>query len=179
MSGLSFRIVREFLELRLPLAEIELSNIPHHSFTHRHLQSGEEDKLAQIQNLCFNGTWGYNPNTAEDITYYLNLSHCFPRDVVLFCDGDKTAGYCWTKLSQETAKVESKGCIHMLGVDPDYRGKGLGRIALLTGLAYLKNNGARIAEIVVDSENKTARNLYKSVGFQKRTTTLWYEKPVD
>jgi ribosomal protein S18 acetylase RimI-like enzyme len=64
----------------------------------------------------------------------------------------------------------------MLGVDPDYRERGIGRIALLAGLNYLKSKGASIAEITVDSENKAARALYDSVGFRRWSGSLWYEK---
>ncbi len=66
----------------------------------------------------------------------------------------------------------------MLGVDPDYRGRGIGKIALLAGLSYLKNKGIRVAEITVDSKNEVACALYRSVGFKLWTTTLWYEKAI-
>jgi mycothiol synthase len=67
----------------------------------------------------------------------------------------------------------------MLGVDPDYRGSGLGRKLLLAGLSYLKRKGLQIAELTVDSENKVACALYKSMGFKPWTSSLWYEKRLD
>ncbi|MBA7679601.1 Mycothiol acetyltransferase [subsurface metagenome] len=64
----------------------------------------------------------------------------------------------------------------MLGVDPDYRGRGTGKKVLLAGLAYLKSKGRRVIELTVDSENRAACALYRSAGFKLRTSSLWYEK---
>lgn len=179
LSGLGFRVVRRFLELRLPLADPP--DAAHNTYSCRHLQPGEEDKLTQIQNRCFTGTWGYNPNTTEEIIYSINLSHCSPEDVVLTCEGDKLIGYCWTGINceTETANGKRKGRILMMGVDPDYRGKGTGKIVLLAGLSYLKSKGVQVVELTVDSENKAACALYRSAGFQTWTSSLWYEKAID
>jgi mycothiol synthase len=67
----------------------------------------------------------------------------------------------------------------MMGVDPDYRGRGLGRQLLLAGLSYLKSKDLRRVELTVDSENKEACTLYKSVGFKLWTSSLWYEKRLE
>ena len=67
----------------------------------------------------------------------------------------------------------------MLGVDPDYRGKGVGKGVLLAGLSYLKSKGLRVAELTVDSRNKVACSLYQSVGFKTWLSSLWYEKVID
>ena len=181
LSRLGFQAVRRFLELRRQLAEVHLTDAPHHNYISQHLQSGEEDKLTQIQNHCFADTWGYNPNTTEEIAYSLRLSHCSPEDVVLIYDGDKSVGYCWTKINFETevADGEKKGRIFMLGVDPDYRGKRIGKIALRAGLDYLKNKGVRVVELTVDSENKVACALYRSAGFKTWTNSLYYEKTIE
>jgi mycothiol synthase len=67
----------------------------------------------------------------------------------------------------------------MLGVDPDYRGRGIGRMALRAGLSYLKEKGVAVVELTVDSENPAAYSLYESSGFRVLTRSLYYEKPVD
>ena len=181
LSRLDFRPVREFPELRLQLDEVCPPDATHHNYISRHLQYGEEDVLAQIQNRCFADTWGYNPNTAKEIAYSLQLSHCSPEDVVLIYDGDKPIGYCWTKIECETEVVDGKrkGRILMIGVDPEYRGKEIGKIALRAGLTYLKNKGVQVVELRVDSENKVARALYRSAGFKTWTSSLCYEKAID
>jgi mycothiol synthase len=67
----------------------------------------------------------------------------------------------------------------MLGVAPDYRGKGIGKKLVLAGITRLKSKGLQVAELTVDSENKAACALYKSLGFEVQTSTLWYEKTIN
>ncbi|MEE9399016.1 MAG: GNAT family N-acetyltransferase [Dehalococcoidales bacterium] len=179
LPRLGFQVVRHFLELRLTLTGTRLPDDTSVNFSRRHLKSGQENILAQIQNRSFTGLWGYNPNTTEEITYYINLSSSSPKDVLLVYDGDKPVGYCWTAINGEAVKGEKMGRICMLGVDPDYRDRGIGRIALVAGLNYLQSSGVQVAELTVDSENRAARALYHSVGFKEWSRSLWYEKAVD
>ena len=67
----------------------------------------------------------------------------------------------------------------MLGVDPDYRGKGISRKLVLAGLARLRSKGLQVAELTVDSENIAACTLYQSLGFEDQANTLWYEKVIN
>jgi len=67
----------------------------------------------------------------------------------------------------------------MLGVAPDYRGKGIGKQLVRAGLARLRSKGLQIAELTVDSENKAACALYRSIGFEVQAKTLWYEKVIN
>jgi len=67
----------------------------------------------------------------------------------------------------------------MLGVVPDYRGKGIGKRLVLAGLARLRSKGLQIAELTVDSENKAACALYQSLGFKVQANTFWYGKVID
>jgi len=180
LSRLGFERVRRFLELRLDIADVHWPDIDQATLGCRYLQRGEEDKLTQIQNRAFAGTWGYNPNTVEEITYRTNLSTYSPEDIVLTCEGDKVIGYCWTGIAcKGGVPSERKGQIFMLGLDPDYRGKGIGKKILLAGLAHLKSRSLQVAELTVDSENKAACALYKSIGFKVRTISFWYEKVIN
>ncbi len=181
LPRLGFRVVRQFLELRRPLDEVNPPEVAQNAFICRHLSHGETETLTRIQNRCFTGDWGYNPNTTEEIAYYIKMSHGSPEDVILVYAADKPVGYCWTMIDREVAAAggQRKGRIYMLGVDPDYRHRRIGRIALLAGLDYLKNKGAQVAEITVDSENQAACALYNSVGFKKWSSSLWYEKAID
>ena len=137
--------------------------------------------MAVKQNNSFAGHWGFNPNTVEEIIYRINLSNCSPEDVILAYDGDKLVGYCWVRISREGegAGGKRKGRFSMLGVEPACRRGGVGRRLLLAGLAYLKSKGMQVVELTVDSENEAAYALHRSVGFQVRTSSLWYEKVID
>lgn len=176
LTRMGFTFVRRFLELRLDLTEMVLPEISKIASRCRPLQPSEEGRLTQLQNRSFAGTWGFNPNTIEEITYRINLPNSSPDDIFLIFDSDKPVGYCWTRTESWKKTV---GRIYMLGVDPDYRGRGLGRQLLLAGLSCLKSKSLRVAVLTVDSENKAARVLYKSVGFELWKSSLWYEKGLD
>ena len=179
LSKLGFRFARRFLQLGLDMAKVRWGDINKAASQCRHLHYGEEDKLTQIQNRSFAGTWGYNPNTVEEIIYRTNLTNCSPEDVILASAGDKIIGYCWARIIYEADGKGKKGQILMLGVDPDYRGGGAGKGVLLAGLSYLKSKDLRVAELTVDSANKAACSLYRSVGFKISSSSLWYEKLID
>jgi len=180
LSKLGFRFARIFLEVRVNISRACWQDTNRTALQFCHLHRGEEDKLAQIQNRSFAGLWGYNPNTTEEIIYYLGLANCYPEDVILAYDGDRIVGYCWTRIhSVETTTDERKGQIHMLGVDPEYRGKGIGKQVLLAGLFHLKSKGLQVVELTVDSRNQAARSLYRSVGFKVLASNLWYEKTIN
>ncbi|MGD2125136.1 MAG: GNAT family N-acetyltransferase [Desulfobacteraceae bacterium] len=179
-SGLGFKFIRRFLELKLDFYNIDLPDVKKGAFVIRELRSGEENKLTEIQNRSFAGTWGFNPNTPEEIVYRISLSGSSPENVIMAYEADKPIGYCWSKVNPEENAVrgENRGQIHMMGVDPDYQKKGIGKEILLTELARLKSKGIEVVELTVDSENQAARSLYASVGFEVCSTTEWYEKAV-
>jgi mycothiol synthase len=177
LSRLGFGFIRRFLKLRLDMAELCRQDTGQSDLVCRHLEIGEENKLTQIQNRCFVGSWGYNPNTVEEVIYSVNLGNCSVEDVILACEGDEAVGYCWTRLPYPvTGEEKRRGQIFMLGVAPEYRGSGFGKVILLAGLSYLQSKGIEVAELTVDSTNETACALYYSIGFKVWASILWYEK---
>jgi mycothiol synthase len=180
LNKLGFSLVRRFLELGLDIANVGELDMAQEAPSYHYIQHGEEEKLTQLQNRAFAGTWGYNPNTVEEINFRVNSSNCSREDIVLIYEGDKAIGYCWTGISYEEGIPSiRKGRILMLGVAPDYRGKGIGKKLVLAGLARLKSQGLQVAELTVDSENKAAYALYQSLGFEVQANTFWYEKVIN
>jgi mycothiol synthase len=180
LAKLECQLIRNFFEMKLDIHNTRLPAARRDSITSRRLKPMEENLLTEIQNRCFTGTWGFNPNTTEEIAYRLNMQGRSPDDVILTFLEDRLAGYCWTLINaEENAKrVKNKGLIHMLGVDPAYRNQEIGKAILLNGLEDLKGKGVDIVELTVDSQNPAACSLYESVGFEVYAKTEWYEKAV-
>ncbi|MEE9496125.1 MAG: GNAT family N-acetyltransferase [Desulfobacterales bacterium] len=180
LMKLEFQFIRHFFEMKLDFNNIQLPAAGHGPTTSHRLKSGEENLLTEIQNRSFADTWGFTPNTEEEIAYRLNMHGRSPDDVILTYLGDHPVGYYWIIINaEENAKrKKNKGLIHMLGVDPDYRQQEIGKAILLNGLEDLKNKGVDIVELTVDSENPAACSLYESVGFEVYAKTEWYEKTV-
>ena len=181
LSQLGFQAVRRFYELSLDISEADIETFSQIDMAWRYLKTGEEEMLAQIQNRCFADTWGYNPNTARDIAWWLKVKGTSPGDIILALDGTQVIGYCWTRLETDCTPAPSKcrGRIFMLGVLPGHRGKGIGRKLLNAGISHLKRKGRHIIDITVDSHNASAMALYRSFGFQVREQTIWYERVIN
>src|SRR4030042_4513005 len=178
LPKLGFKYVRRYLELFLDIDKIPDQALEQAGKECRQLLPGEEAKLADIQNRAFADHWGYHPNTPETIAYDISLSHRSPQNIVVTCEENFIRGYCWTEIIDVTTASGNRkhGIIYMIGTDPGYRGKGLGKKVLLAGLSYLKSKGINTVSLSVDSENKVAYELYRSMGFEERGSTLWYEK---
>jgi mycothiol synthase len=91
---------------------------------------------------------------------------------------NRPIGYCWTRIMIEENPTTDRvrGEIHMLGVDPEFQKKGIGRNVLLAGLAELNSSGVTIVELTADGADAVALGLYKSVGFQVCSRIEWFEK---
>ena len=134
---------------------------------------GDEERLTQVQNASFDGSWGFCPNTVEEVSYRAGMSVCTPEGILLLTHGDDTAGYCWTFIEGDSQNPV--GVIGMIGIVPAYRGRGLGRPILGAGMEYLQSFGAKYIKLDVDGENSAAIGLYTSVGFKKANELHWFE----
>jgi mycothiol synthase len=177
MQRLGLSYIRVFFELQLDPDNFQLPTINPGKYINRSLLRGEEGRLTALQNRCFAGSWGFNPNTAAEIVYWLNMSGCSPDDVIMVYYQDTPIGYCWTRLdpAKDKTGANNKGLIHMLGVDPDIRNQGIGSIALAAGISYLKGKGVETVMLTVDSRNPAALALYETAGFLMYSKTEWYE----
>ena len=177
-SRLDFRYIRHFHELKLDLKKIRLPDVEPSGYIIRGLEHDEADKLTHIQNRAFANAWGFNSNTPDEIAYRINLSSCSPENIIMAYLNNHPIGYCWTRImiEENPEAGEMKGEIHMLGVDPDFRKRGIGRNVLLAGLSHLKSKGVTLVELTADDEEQVAMGLYESVGFKVCSRTEWYEK---
>jgi len=136
-------------------------------------QPGDAATLTQIQNEAFTGTWGFAPNTIDQIEYRSSMSNTAHAGILFLYSGDQIAGYCWTCFAPSDGKL--KGIIGMIGVSPDFRGRGFSKPLLVAGMEYLKSAGAAEIGLHVDGINAPAIALYQSVGFLKVGELHWYE----
>jgi ribosomal protein S18 acetylase RimI-like enzyme len=141
-----------------------------------HFDEGDEPLLAELQNRIFAGSWGFCPNSAEEIKYYLDLIQCQVRDVLLLKDGNKVIGYLWSHASIGGDSALKSGRIHMFGITGEFQGRGFGKKLLRIGLEDMKKKGFGIVELTVDEENPPAIALYDTFDFREKFTSIWYEK---
>ena len=86
----------------------------------------------------------------------------------------RIGGFCWTKVHSDV--TPSLGEIYAVAVDPELRGRGLGRELTLTGLAWLSGQGLRHAILYVESDNRPANRVYEDLGFEHEFTSRAYQR---
>jgi mycothiol synthase len=53
----------------------------------------------------------------------------------------------------------------VIGIDPDFQGRGWGRALTEAGLDWLAGQGLTVGMLYVDADNTAAVSLYRSMGF--------------
>ncbi len=84
-----------------------------------------------------------------------------PGGFLLHEIGGRLAGFCWTKVH----RTPLLGEIYVIGVDPAFQGRGLGRALTLAGLGHLTTRAVPTAMLYVEATNTPALVLYRSLGF--------------
>lgn len=82
----------------------------------------------------------------------------------------RLAAFHWTKVEPGGAEGE----VYVVGVDPAYQGRGLGRAATLLGLQHLRAAGLRTARLYVDGDNTAAIATYGRLGFERSAVDVMY-----
>ena len=168
-----FTLARTYLHMLWDLEYLPQITLPD-SFTTTVYTSNDAEKLKVIQNATFEGSWGFCPNTVEEIEYRTTLSNT-TYDSIVFLEDDttNTAAYCWGCIAPFNGGT--RGIISMIGVHPIYRGKGLSKPILVAGMHQLNSLSVNGISLHVDSDNIPAIKLYQSVGFEEIDKLHWYE----
>ena len=90
---------------------------------------------------------------------------------ILEIDG-RMAGFCWTKVHAD--HDPPMGEIFVIGLDPDFHGRGLGGPMTLAGLEWLSAQGITLANLYVESDNDPANATYERLGFSHHATNRAY-----
>jgi mycothiol synthase len=96
--------------------------------------------------------------------------------LVLEAEG-RVAGSCWTKV--HTTTDPPMGEIYVIGVDPDFHGRGWGRALTRAGLEWLAGRGLTVGMLYVDAGNVPAVSMYRSMEFVEDHVDRAYVRSVD
>jgi len=143
-------------------------------FTVRAFRPGDAGLLTEVQNSAFAASWGFCPNTVEQIEYRSSMTNTSHDGIFFLMDRERAAGYCWTCLVPVNGFI--RGMIGMIGVVPDYRGKGISSSILVAGMKSLQSQNVADIGLQVDNSNTPGVRLYTSIGFQKVGELYWLER---
>lgn len=126
----------------------------------------------QARNESFQGNWGSHTLTYPEFSYY-----CFdnpeydPTLWTVIWDGEEVAGF---SINHNRMGI---GWIHILGVRPAWRSKGLGLALLHYSFSEFYQRGMKSIGLGVDAANPTgATRLYQKVGMNTVSEYVVFEK---
>jgi mycothiol synthase len=163
-----FVVARELQQLRRALPLDEPSTLAVRPFV-----PGRDDwSWLEVNNRAF----AWHPEQADwsaaDIRTRQNEPWFEPAGFLLHERDGRLAGFCWTKVHDDTEPP--LGEIYVVAVDPDFQGLGLGRALVLAGLDSLATRGLTTAMLYVEADNAPAIALYHDLGFELHHTHRWY-----
>lgn len=160
---------------QLVMRRADLSGLPElrlpEGYTLRSFRPGDEPHWERIVAAAF----GWNRSFGREIRSHF----CFRPERVLFvCAGDiPVATACaW----QEPEWEDNCGYLHMVGVDPDHAGRGLGHAVSLAALERMALDGKTQAVLETDDFRLAAVKTYVKLGFRpvagtERLDARWRE----
>jgi ribosomal protein S18 acetylase RimI-like enzyme len=132
----------------------------------RAIRSGEDEAVLAALNRAWTGTWNFVPITLDMLQHDLVGQR---TGMLLAVDAsDRIVATCHAVYdpSETNPDGNPKAWISNLTVAPEYRGRGISRAMLASGIAHLRALGATSITLGVDADNPAPFRLYLSVGFQ-------------
>lgn len=144
----------------------------------RPMHAGEEESILAALNRNWAGTWDFVPIRPE----MLEADLVDQRDGMLLAvddlDDRRILATCHAVFdpTDQNPDGDPRAWISNLTVDPDQRGRGLGRAMLVAGMRFLRSRGAGSITLGVDGGDPAPLRLYQSVGFETVSSTCAWDK---
>lgn len=158
-----FRGERDLIQMRCPLPLDAAHRRPARLTTRPFRPGADEQAWLYVNNRSFvdhpeQGHWDLAALRARLAEPWFD-----PRGLLLVEEDGRLAGSCWTKV--HAASRPPMGEIYVIGIDPDFQGRGWGRALTEAGLDWLAGQGLTVGMLYVDAGNTAAVSLYRSMGF--------------
>ncbi|MEM9131006.1 MAG: mycothiol synthase [Actinomycetota bacterium] len=137
------------------------------------------EALRSVNNRAFATHPDQGGRTAEQLLGPMAEPWFRPEGVRLHEIDGRLAGFCWTKIHAERPNDDGPatpalGEIYVIGVDPDFHGRGLGVPMTAAGLVWLTEQGLTTAMLYVEADNAPALRTYERLGFEiVRSDAAW------
>ncbi|WP_153396827.1 mycothiol synthase [Ornithinicoccus halotolerans] len=183
-------VVRELWQMARPLAG-EWSELPEvelpEGFSSRAFEVGRDEQAwLQVNARAFADHPEQGRTTAVDLAERMAEPWFDPSGFLLIEDQHvpegqpaRLAAFHWTKIepAQPGHSTAPDGEVYVVGVDPDYQGRGLGRAVTVLGLRHLLACGMERAVLYVDGDNAAAIATYHRLGFERTSVDVQYADP--
>lgn len=131
----------------------------------RAFSESDGDALIDINRAAFGDHPEAGSLDREELNGLMREAWFDPEGVLLHDSDGEVAGFCWTKVHPS-----GEGEVYRIGVDPQHRGKGLGRLLTLAGYDHLAEaRGCTTGFLWVDEANNAAVAMYEGIGLTIRS----------
>lgn len=183
-ARLGMQVVRDLWQMSRPLrgdgAALPDAALPD-GFSARPFAVGaDEERWLEVNARAFASHPEQGRVTRRDLDARIAESWFDPAGFILVDDVRDGAGapplaaFHWTK----TVPGEDSGEVYVVGVDPAYQGRGLGKAATVLGLEHLRDRGLARATLYVDGDNTAAVTTYTHLGFERTMVDVMYSRAV-
>lgn len=112
------------------------------------------------------------PRSNYTLNYMLD-EHEKGATLLALANGDKLSGYFFGRAEPDSGEAY----VDLIGIDPAFRGQGLGRRLMLAGLSRLRGMpNLHQVNLTVEGGNVPAMRLYESLGFVKERDMVAFRK---
>ena len=171
-----WRPIRHSFQMRIELDDEVPEPVWPEGLRPRTLQAGEEERVYEAHMDAFADHWDFRRQPFELWRSFTTETHRYdPSLCWLVEDGDELAAISLN--SWHFSGDPQFGWIHVLGVRPAWRRRGLATALLRHSFRDFKERGATKVGLGVDGENTTgAVRLYEQVGMRQVRRNDTYEK---
>ncbi len=143
----------------------------------RAYRSGDAPAWIAAFNASFSDHWGGFSYSAESWSRHA-ASPRFRKEISVVAEaGGAFAGICHCAPSLNP-REKGLAHLHILGVPPQFRRRGLGTCLMLEALRRLRENGFKRVELDMDSQNHKALPLYRQLGFREQEAITIYRREI-
>jgi len=154
---LGYDQVRAVLRMSGPMPTARLGSVPGISIGP--MAESDIDAIVGVNNRAFVNHREQGSMTVHGFRSLMGLAWFDPGGVHVARSAERIVGFCVTK--QEEPAV---GEVHLLAVDPELAGSGIGRALAQRGFSAMLERGAVTAQAWVDAANHPAVGLYQAFG---------------
>jgi mycothiol synthase len=175
LEHFGYREARRYYKMTVDLRGQHFNTKPVESVVLRPFSPEHLTQLVAADNAIFSEHWGAHTISVE--AWHHRMIDQRPHDpalwVIAWAD-HQIVGECLAHASLHDGPHD--GWVSIVGIRKAWRGRGLGKLLLATGLRGLQSAGFETASLHVDAQNESAFKLYGSVGMAIARTHLYYRK---